>query len=134
MNDVVEEWLQKAEGDFCTAEREFAVQASPNYDAVCFHAQQCIEKLMKALLISRGSLPPYTHDLLALAQLLKRAYTSWNWPVDELRLLTRAAVAFRYPGEYAEQEEAEAAIDVCSRLRRYLLGFLRDASSAEHPV
>lgn len=57
MNEVVNEWVVKAEGDFLTAARE--VKANPpNYDAVCFHAQQCIEKLLKALLIQNDRYHP----------------------------------------------------------------------------
>jgi HEPN domain-containing protein len=56
MNEVVEEWIAKAEGDFRTASRELVVVDRPNYDAVCFHAQQCIEKLMKAVTDRAGRL------------------------------------------------------------------------------
>jgi len=38
MNNVIREWVQKAEGDFQTAQRELAVTEYPNHDAVCFHA------------------------------------------------------------------------------------------------
>jgi HEPN domain-containing protein len=44
MNPLTLEWIEKAEGDFATATREFAVTEKPNYDAVCYHAQQCAEK------------------------------------------------------------------------------------------
>lgn len=40
MNATVKEWLAKARGDYRTAERELASADEPNYDAVCFHAQQ----------------------------------------------------------------------------------------------
>jgi len=73
MNDVVQEWVSKAEGDYRTANREFAVTDEPNYDAVCYHAQQCIEKLMKANLIEREIPFPRTHNLVQLAGLLKPA-------------------------------------------------------------
>ena len=53
MNEVAQEWINKAEGDYLTATRE-ADASPPNYDAVCFHAQQCIEKLLKALLTTKG--------------------------------------------------------------------------------
>jgi HEPN domain-containing protein len=66
MNGTVEEWRAKAEGDYRTATREFDAPEAPNYDAVCFHAQQCIEKLMKGVLIQRGIIPPKTHDLMSL--------------------------------------------------------------------
>jgi HEPN domain-containing protein len=46
MNNIVDEWVEKAEGDFRTAEREARVRKAPNYDAVCFHAQQCAEKYL----------------------------------------------------------------------------------------
>ena len=33
----------KGEADFATAEREYAARERTNFDAVCFHAQQCKE-------------------------------------------------------------------------------------------
>jgi HEPN domain-containing protein len=43
MNPLTLEWIEKAEGDFATAQREQRARKMPNYDAVCFHAQQCAE-------------------------------------------------------------------------------------------
>jgi HEPN domain-containing protein len=125
MNDVVSEWIAKAEGDFATATREMASPENPNFDAVCFHAQQCIEKYIKALLIARGVIPPKVHDLAVLDRLVSPVYPEWEWPVEELRLLTRAAVVFRYPGESAEREEAAAAMDICTRMRERLRQLLK---------
>jgi len=34
MNSIVSEWVEKAEGDFQTAEREMRARKAPNYDAV----------------------------------------------------------------------------------------------------
>ena len=48
MKLITEEWVNKAEGDFATAQREIQVENMPNYDAVCFHSQQCLEKYLKA--------------------------------------------------------------------------------------
>ena len=94
---------------------------NPNYDAVCFHAQQCVEKLMKAVLISRNQLPPKTHDLVRLNGLLTAAVPEWSWPVPDLRLLDRAAVDFRYPGESADSEEAQQVFAVAAVLRGKLV-------------
>ena len=41
MNPKTQEWIDKAEGDWATMIREYRVRKNPNYDAVCFHAQQC---------------------------------------------------------------------------------------------
>jgi HEPN domain-containing protein len=125
MSDVLEEWIAKAEGDFVTASRELAATDRPNYDAVCFHAQQCVGKYLKALLIARGLTPPKIHDLAHLDRLLKPVCPEWQWPLHELRLLSRSAVISRYPGEIAELAEAESAHEICSGARirlRQLLG------------
>ncbi len=125
MNDVLREWIDKSEGDYRTAQREFAAADSPNYDAVCFHAQQCIEKLLKAALIAHGVTPPKTHDLALLHRLLAPADLEWSPAVDDLRFLTRAAVDFRYPGESADRDEAEESLAICARLRVDLLALLQ---------
>ena len=70
-SETVKEWIAKAEGDFTVACREMRARKSPNYDAVCFHCQQCVEKLMKGLLIHLGVTPPKTHMLLVLDELLR---------------------------------------------------------------
>ncbi len=55
MKPLTREWVDKAEGDRSTAQRELRVRKSPNFDAVCFHAQQCAEKYLKALLQERAA-------------------------------------------------------------------------------
>lgn len=120
MNATAKEWVAKAEADYATAGRELRASQSPNYDATCFHAQQCVEKLMKGLLIHLGILAPKTHDLVMLDRLLAPACKGWSWPMEELRFLTHASVAFRYPGESADQEEAVTAFDIATRIREKL--------------
>jgi HEPN domain-containing protein len=124
MNATVSEWVAKAEADYTTAGRELRATDPPNYDAVCFHAEQCAEKLIKALLIQSGITPPRTHDLEALGRLLASACKAWSWPVQELRLLTRAGIDFRYPGESADDKEAAEAFDIATRLRAALRALL----------
>ena len=99
----------------------FVPASLPNYDAVCFHAEQAVEKLMKALLIHLSVTPPRPHDLVVLDRLSAPVCSDWSWPVEELRLLTRAAMVFRYPGESADKEEAfevfGAATRLCTKLQ-----------------
>jgi HEPN domain-containing protein len=124
MSGTVSEWVERAESDFRVASCEHAVTVDPSYDAVCFHAQQCIEKLMKAVLIDRGASPPRTHDLLTLAGMVSTVVPTWTWPTMELATLTTAAVGFRYPGDPVEQEDADEMLDICTRLRSNLLTLL----------
>ncbi|MFQ5675587.1 MAG: HEPN domain-containing protein [bacterium] len=46
---------RQSRGDWHTAKRELHVRNNPNYDAACFHAQQCAEKYLKAYLQSMRS-------------------------------------------------------------------------------
>ena len=46
MNPLTLEWVEKAEGDIITAQREYRARSHPNYDAACFHAQQTAEKYL----------------------------------------------------------------------------------------
>lgn len=69
MNPLTLEWVQKAEGDYVAAWREYRARKAPNYDAACFHAQQCVEKYLKAVLQEAGVYFTKTHDLEALLNL-----------------------------------------------------------------
>ena len=120
MNGTVKEWVVKAEADFATAGRERRRRGAANYDAICFHSQQCVEKLMKALLIHLGVTPPKTHDLRALEALFAPVCPAWSWAPQDLRFLTRASVDFRYPGEQADAAEARQAYAIAGSLRQRL--------------
>lgn len=116
MSDALREWVAKADGDFQAA-NELATSRQANHDAICFHAQQCIEKLLKAVLVQHGVTPPHTHDLLKLDQLVRSAQSVWKCERKDLRFLTRGSVAFRYPGESATVAHSAAALSICTRLR-----------------
>ncbi len=47
MRSEPQEWIFKIEGDYRTARREMDHDDDSNYDAVCFHTQQCIEKYFR---------------------------------------------------------------------------------------
>jgi len=49
--------------------------------------------------------------------MLSSIQPDWHWPIEQLRLLSQAAVTFRYPGESAGPEEAKAALDVCIAMK-----------------
>lgn len=116
MKTVSAEFLAKAQGDLATARREQAVRVQPNHDAVCFHCQQAIEKLMKALLCERGVEFPRTHDLLLLLKLLLESGVEWSPASADLAMLMPGSVEGRYPGLTADAEDARLALDACERL------------------
>ncbi|HHX63823.1 MAG TPA: HEPN domain-containing protein [Chloroflexi bacterium] len=111
------EWINKAEGDFHTACRELQVRESPNYDAVCFHAQQCVEKYLKARLAGAGRGFPRIHDLEALLNRVLPIEPEWESFRQELQRLTDMAVEVRYPGADADLDDAHEAVRAAERLR-----------------
>ena len=120
MNGIVDEWIEKAEGDFRTAEREARVRKAPNYDAVCFHAQQCAEKYLKAFLIQHQISFRPIHDLEVLLGLITSIGPDFEFVRDLLLLLNDYAVDVRYPGEEATREEARAAVKAMRTMRAFV--------------
>lgn len=51
---LIREWLAKADNDLKTAAHTLMLGADSPTDTVCFHAQQCVEKPIKALLIFKA--------------------------------------------------------------------------------
>ena len=78
MKPITAEWVGKAEGDFATVEREARARKNPNYDGVCFHAQQCAEKYLKALAVELDLPFLRTHDLVILLEQLLPVYPLWE--------------------------------------------------------
>ena len=52
-------WLEKADHDIITAQQTLLLPHGPT-DTPCFHAQQAVEKALKAFWCT-GILPPFTH-------------------------------------------------------------------------
>jgi len=125
MTSETEEWIAKAEADFSTAGREYAVKDNPNYDAVCFHSQQCAEKLLKAWLVEHGMGFPRTHDLEALLNRVARGDPSWEALRVNLAALTSMGVEVRYPGMFADYEDATEALRVAGEVRNTVRRALR---------
>jgi HEPN domain-containing protein len=120
MNGPVHEWVEKAEGDFQTAQRELRARQAPNYDAACFHAQQCAEKYLKAFLVYHNLPFRPIHDLEVLLGLIVPVSPEFELVRDLLLLLNDYAVDFRYLGESATKDEARAAIKAMRTVRTFV--------------
>ncbi|MBS1812610.1 MAG: HEPN domain-containing protein [Acidobacteria bacterium] len=114
------EWIEKAEGDWIVAQQCYRARKFPNYDAACFHSQQCAEKLLKARLVEAGINFPRTHDLVTLLQLVLPIEPNWASLQIGLIGLNGYSVAFRYPGSSATKPSAKAAIKECKEIRRVI--------------
>ncbi len=117
MRPATAEWVEKAEGDFRSAERERHVRNRPNHDLVCFLSQQCAEKYLKARLIEAEIDFPKIHNLTALLRLVLPVEPALEALQEELTPLNHYAVEFRYPGDTATKDDAKAAFANCRVVR-----------------
>ena len=67
---LVGDWVTKAAQDFAGAER-LAAEGTEFRDLVAFHAQQAVEKYLKALLVRHQIEFSKTHDIENLLRLLQ---------------------------------------------------------------
>jgi HEPN domain-containing protein len=125
MKPEMAEWVVKADADLDTARREAAVVESPNYDAVCFHAQQCAEKYLKAMLVENGVQVPRIHDLEALLNLLILRYPELQNVLHFARILSAMAVEVRYPGMMADEDDAGESIKAAIAIREVVRVILK---------
>ncbi len=116
MKPETQEWVDKAENDRTAAQR-LMQPPNPIYDAVCFHAQRCAEKYLKAFLEEQSIPIEKTHDL---TKLLDKS----DGQIPELDPLRPAstklgdfAVIPRYRGFHASQQQAEEALKIAEKVR-----------------
>lgn len=120
MKPATVEWVSKAEGDFATAGREIKARKMPNYDAVCFHCQQCVEKYLKAILQENDVPIPKIHFLLELLAMILKFDTSFEFLKADLDVLEEYSVRYRYPGMSAELDEAQSAYKSTKTVRTFI--------------
>jgi len=114
---VVREWVAKAENDLKNAVHSLKLGEDCPTDTVCFHAQQCVEKYLKALLVLSGIDFPRTHDIEEIVALLPGP-ASVSLTVQEQRELTRYATGARYPfWPDIPLREARHAVALARRVR-----------------
>jgi len=101
--------------------------------AVGFHAQQAVEKSLKAVLVSRGIVYPRTHDIKALLKLLDRHEIHAPPDAKGLDTLTPYAGQFRYdvlPPEGDDESSLDArwAVACARRTREWAEGFVSEGT------
>jgi len=114
-------WVEKAEGDLVTARNNIQAKTPGPTDSTCFHAQQCVEKYLKALLVYRGIDFPRTHDIEEILSFVPPRARPVLTPEDQRRL-TRYATVTRYPGDYdpIPLNEARRAMLLARKVRAFI--------------
>jgi len=126
MNDqtreAVLEWLAKARNDWTTVEILLASGQAPG-ETTCFHCQQYVEKLIKAVLTYAGVEAPKTHDLRRLIQLAVSSVPELAAFAEAADGLTVYGVQTRYPGDWRQigPDEMDEAVRLAREMGVLLL-------------
>ena len=98
--------------------------------ALGFHAQQAIEKALKAICTLNQLEVRRTHDLAALADAISRVDASLPMTLEEFRTLNPFAVEFRYDDEMQSRLSRQELAYMLSRVLEWADGKLASAPSA----
>jgi HEPN domain-containing protein/predicted nucleotidyltransferase len=117
-------WIERAAEDFRTAELSMAA-IDPAPGAICFHAHACAEKLLKSLIVRRGTHPPRTHALPELLSLQGPGVRADKALIAACELLQALYPGSRYPEEpLPTLDDARRALDSARLVRDRLLPLL----------
>jgi HEPN domain-containing protein len=121
--ELAQRWLVRADHEIITAQQTLLLLDGPT-DTPCFHAQQAIEKALKALLTANQVAFPRIHDLLRVLDLTLALMPDLDIYRKQFADMETYAVDMRYPGLGFDpsREEALAALD----LSREVVDKIRD--------
>lgn len=103
------DWLEFALGDLAASKSRPGNHALPRH--VAYHAQQAVEKALKAALVLEGLDPPKVHDLDELRNLLPAGWQVKKRPAS-LSQLSDYAVDSRYPDFAVQVTPLQSAVAV----------------------
>ena len=107
-NDYLKNWLFRANEDISVIENLFHSGPELYASAICFHAQQAVEKFLKAFLVFHDIDFPKTHDLdYLLSECRKIDETIFE---IDLGSLTDFGVSLRYPDDFYVPEKEETVM------------------------
>ena len=126
--DTVRKWILKAESDLKIA-RDELIMENPATDGICFHAQQCAEKYLKAYLVYNNKEIRKTHDIAELVRMCCEIDQEFNkLNREDLVSLTDYAVEIRYVDDFyfPPVEEAKLAIKLAEKVKNFVLKKLKE--------
>nr|CBH39681.1 conserved hypothetical protein, containing HEPN domain [uncultured archaeon] len=126
IKDLVSKWINKAEKDLLTAEREMSFE-NPITDTVCFHCQQTVEKYLKAFLVDHQVYFTKIHRIMDLLELCATIDSSFKDELEDADKLTDYAVEIRYPDAWLEPGigDAEEALEIAKKVKEFVLKKMR---------
>ncbi|MDO3377858.1 HEPN domain-containing protein [Geoalkalibacter halelectricus] len=116
MKRLTEEWLRAAKDDLDVIERILNDEHLAHI--VAFHAQQCIEKVFKALLEEHGIEAPRIHNLVTLYGKVED-FVGAVMDLPLLKTLDSLYIEARYPGELGLLPSGRPKLDDARKFQEY---------------
>ncbi len=126
LTDYVDKWLFRADEDVAVIDELIESDPQAYASTICFHAQQAVEKYLKALLACKGVDFPKTHDVdFLLAEC--RKVTSGELDRIDLKSLTDFGVSARYPDDFfvPELSETKYYAEVARQIQTSVLNLIK---------
>ena len=126
LRELINKWLLKANNDLMMIENEFHSE-NPVTDGICFHAQQSVEKYLKAFLVANQIEFPQTHNIGIILNLCIKVDPDFQ-SLRESVTLTRYATGFRYPDDFyiPSIEESRKSFKIAKNVRKFVIEKLKD--------
>lgn len=118
LEDLARLLADKAAGDEGVLEKLSRDRDIPD-EVLGFHAQQAVEKLIKAVLAARGIQPPRSHDVGYLLGLLEENGIQPPPDASAVEGLTPWAAEFRYAESYGQSLDRVAALTLVRGARSW---------------
>lgn len=117
----ISDWLYFAESDLKSARASLNEEI---YHIVCFHAQQAVEKIIKARILKSGKNPPRVHKLVGLLDLYPFIKQELKEMMDNIEYLDQFYIPTRYPDAFPgslpeglpNKEDAEKALEYAEEI------------------
>ncbi len=118
MKKITQAWLNAAQDDLSVIKE---ILSRPDLTHItAFHAQQCVEKILKALLEETGSPVRKTHSLLLLIGMVSDAYPEFSEVDTTLpNLLDQLYTDARYPNELGLLPDGKPTLEEASQFSEY---------------
>lgn len=127
----VRQWMAYADEDLRLAEYALKMESGCPFRLIAYHAQQCVEKYLKAFLVYHREDFPYTHNISTLMELCRK-HADWVNLIRQADTLTAYAITARYPGEDepVSLTEAQDAVTIARQVKKTLNTLLVHALEA----
>lgn len=117
---LVQEWVEKAEGDFEGAKMWARRKANFRPEKLCWDCQQCVEKYFKAFLTRHRVVFERIHELDKLHDLCLSVDSDFRLIRDLTAEADICDPRIRYPGMSVTEEQAREAFAAAKKIRKFV--------------